>query len=411
MWLPQLQGMLDVAIEDFGVPGAQLGLLRDGQRHVVCSGSLDIGGDRPVVESTAFHTGSLAKAVTGLLVLDAARAGKLALDVPCAEQGDGLWPETPRTLLSQTSGRPNLLPDDGEELHEFVSRVAELPLTHPPGRFSYSNAAWCELDVLLRRATGRSFEEAAREALGTTMTFGMPAGAAHGHLSMPGRDPQPVGDTDAVVASAAGGRWWANADQLLDFAAMNLADGGGEFHTEDVRALRAPVARLPGSTVFDAWGLGWAIWDRGPHQAFGWAGFTAGQRAFLRCFPGQNAAVVLLTNSAGPLFGPPGGTSLFDSLLPQVLELIEVPPLTEATFDVEPRPAAALVGVFGPVTVESAGPDHIRLHAQAFGQPGPVDCVRLGGNTFTMQGDPPGSTPVAFDADLLYVGPFALPRQ
>ena len=35
--------------------------------------------------------------------------------------------------------------------------------------------------------------------------------------------------------------------------------------------LRSPAARLPGSTVFDAWGQGWASWHRGEHEAFGWA--------------------------------------------------------------------------------------------------------------------------------------------
>ena len=40
-----------------------------------------------------------------------------------------------------------------------------------------------------------------------------------------------------------------------------------------------------------------------------------------------------------------------------------------------------------------------------------MTCERLGGNTFNVQGNPPGSTPISFDGgDLLYVGPFALPR-
>jgi CubicO group peptidase (beta-lactamase class C family) len=405
------QELLDEAVGQLGVPGAQLGVLSGRDRIVVCSGTLLAGGDEPVVESTAFHAGSIAKAMAGLVVLDAARAGKLALDVSSAEQGEGLWPETPRTLLSQTSGRPNVLPAAGEDLEEFVSRVADLPLIHRPGRFSYCNSGWSVLDLLLRRTTGRSFEDAAVNALGPTMTFGAPGGAAAGHVSIPGREPQPVADTDVVAASAAGGRWWATADQLLDFAALQIDGGDGVFHAEDVRAVRTPTAALPGSTVFDAWGLGWAVWDRGPHRAFGWAGYTEGQRAFLRCFPEQNAAVVLLTNSAGPLFGPPGGTAVFDRVLPHLLELLEVPPLIGPTYQAVPRPALELAGRYGPVTVAPGGPDGIELHAQAFGQPRPVDCVRLGGNTFAMRGGPPGSMPVAFDDDMLNVGPFALPRH
>ena len=188
------QEMLDEAVGQFGVPGAQLGLLMGRNRLIVCSGTLLVGGGEPVVGSTAFHAGSIAKAVTGLLVLDAARAGKLGLDVLCAEQGEGLWPETPRMLLSQTSGRPNVLPATGEDLEEFVTRVADLPLTHSPGRFSYCNAGWSVLDLLLRRTTGSSFEDAATNALGPKLTFGAPVGAASGHVSVPAgsRNPLPT---------------------------------------------------------------------------------------------------------------------------------------------------------------------------------------------------------------------------
>ena len=102
---------------------------------------------------------------------------------------------------------------------------------------------------------------------------------------------------------------------------------------------------------------------------------------------------------------------MFDSVLPRLLELLDVPPLTEPAYDAAPRPTSELAGSYGPVTVDAGGPDGIQLHAQAFGQPRPVDCVRLGGNTFAMQGSPPGGMPVAFDDDLLYVGPFAVPRH
>lgn len=157
-------------------------------------------------------------------------------------------------------------------------------------------------------------------------------------------------------------------------------------------------------------GLGWAVWDRGAHHAFGWAGYTGGHRAFVRCFAEQNAAVVLLANSAGPLFGPPGGSALFDALLPHLLEVLAVPPLEEPEYDAAPLVAADLAGRYGPLVIEAKGVDDVRLHAQAFGESRPVTCTRLGGNTFNVSGNPPGSTPMSFDGDLLYLGPFAMPR-
>ncbi|MET0998876.1 MAG: serine hydrolase domain-containing protein [Marmoricola sp.] len=406
-----VRGLLDQALAQYSVPGAQVGLVRGAERVVVCAGARGLRDRRPVVRETPFHAGSIAKAVTGLVVLDAARRGDLDLDLPCSEQGDGLWPETPRTLLSQTSGRPNLLPEPDERLEGFVARTAELPLVHAAGRFSYCNAGWSVLDLLLQRTSGRAFEQAACAALGPATTFRTPAGCASGHLALPGQEPVPVPSTYAAAASAAGSQWWATADQLLDFATLNLRGGDGVFAEADVLAVREPSAALPGSTVFDAWGLGWAVWDRGDHQAFGWAGYTGGHRAFLRCFPRQDAAVVVLANSAGPLFGPPGGSALFDALLPQLLELLGVPQLADPVYDADARPTGELAGQFGPLVVQALDTDSIRLYAEAFGLPAPVTCERLGGNTFNVQGNPPGSTPLSFDDDLLYLGPFALARS
>ncbi|KQT94541.1 hypothetical protein ASG49_06695 [Marmoricola sp. Leaf446] len=401
--------LLDEGIRTWGVPGAQLGLLRGDDRVTVCSGSTSIGGP-PVTVATSFHAGSLAKALTGLVVLDAARAGHLDLDAPGDAHGPGLWPESARTLLSQTSGRANVLPEADEELAAFVSRAAALPRVHPPGRFSYCNAGWSALDLLLRRTTGSSFEDLATRLLGPSTTFGMPEHGAEGHEVGPGTDPRPVPATYAPAASAAGSRWWATADQLLDHALLHLHDGQGRLHPDDVRAVRTPTAELPGRTVFDAWGLGWATWDRGEHRAFGWAGYTGGHRAFLRCFPDQDAALVLLANAAGPLFGPPGGSALFDTLLPDLLDLLDVPPLPPPSYDAPPRPAAELAGGFGPLLLEALDDDHLGLHAQAFGVADPLTLERLGGNTFDVVGEPPGSTPLAVADDLLHLGPFALPR-
>ncbi len=376
----------------------------------MCGGTTSLGGPA-VTPGTAFHAGSLAKSLTGLLVLDAAREGRLDLDQPGSELGPGLWPETARTLLSQTSGRPNLLPEPDEGLEAFADRVAGMPLVHAPGRFSYCNAGWSALDLLLRRTTGRGFEQAATALLGPATTFGMPEDAAEGHEVGPDAGPRPVPPTHAAAASAAGSQWWATADQLLDYARLHLADGDGRLHVDDVRAVRTPAVALPGRTVFDAWGLGWATWDRGEHRAFGWAGYTGGHRAFLRCFPDQDAALVLLASSAGPLFGPPGGSALFDVLLPDLLELLGVPALPPPAYDAPPLPAPELAGAYGPVRLEALDDDRLLLHAQAFGAPDPLTFERLRGTTFDVAGRPPGSTPLAVDGDLLYLGPFALPRS
>jgi CubicO group peptidase (beta-lactamase class C family) len=396
---------------EFLVPGAQLGLLRGDERMVVCAGTVAAGAAPPVEPTTAFHAGSIAKSLVALLVVDAARRGELDLDTPCDEQAAGLWNDTPRALMAQTTGRQNLLPEMDEELGSFVARVAQLPLTHPPGRFSYCNAGWSVLDLLLRRRCGRGFEElAADRVLGSEAIFGKPAGAAEGHGVGADGSVRPVPSDAAAAASAAGSRWWVTADGLLDYAALHLGDGLGRFDPVDVRELRRPHAEVPGSTMSDSWGLGWALWHRDRHRAFGWAGYTAGHRAYLRCFPEQDAAVVLLAGSAGPLFGPPGGSALFDSLLPEALELLGVPPIGPAARPATGRPAEELAGTYGPVSLQAAGSDRLLIHAAALGHAEPLGHHRIGGDTFARDGEPPGGMLVAVQEDLLYLGPFALPR-
>jgi hypothetical protein len=55
--------------------------------------------------------------------------------------------------------------------------------------------------------------------------------------------------------------------------------------------------------------------------------------------------------------------------------------------------------------------DRLLVHAAALGEPAPVPHVRVGGATFRAEGAPPGSTPLAFENDLLYLGPMAFARS
>src|SRR6187431_1403329 len=180
------RSVLDERCGRFAVPGAQLGLLSGKDRVVVAAGVLEYGGSQAVVSTTPFHTGSIAKSLAALTVVDAASRGEFDLDVACSEQVPGLWSDTPRALMAQTTGRANELPGLDEDIDAFVARVGAMPLVHPPGTFSYCNAGWSVLDALLRARSGGSFEMlAAERVMNRPLTFGQPPDAAVGHMSMP----------------------------------------------------------------------------------------------------------------------------------------------------------------------------------------------------------------------------------
>ena len=388
--------------ESYGVPGAQLGLMRGDERVVVCAGDA-------IDPATPFRAGSIAKAVAAALVLDAAARGELDVDVAAREQGAGDgWPETPRTLMAHRSGRPNLLPADEESLTAFTDRVAALPLVHPPGRFSYSNAVWSVIDRVLEHSTGSGFErlavERVFEPLAMTGRFEEPADGAPGHaVSAPGEAPRPVSFAAGPAASAAGSRWWATADDLLRFARRQL--DAGPAATEQ----RRWHADVPGRGFADGWALGWALWDRGPYQAFGWSGYTSGHLAFLRIFPEQDAALALLTNCAGPLLGGAGGSAVFDHVAPACWRLLGVgaPVLPSGGAGARSRPWRVLRSGHG----RRCGRRHA-VRPRAGDGDRRARCPHAPPRRHVRDDDHPlGGMSLAFDDNLLYFGPFALPRE
>lgn len=391
----------------------QVGLLSESERHVVNAGVLRAGGGEPVDDTTRFHAGSLAKVLTGQWVLEAAADGLLDLDLPCFGQAPNGWDDSPRTLLTQTSGRPNEVPGAGEDLAAFVGRIGGMPRLHAPGRFSYCNAGWCALDLLLQDLTGAGF---ASRIGGVGGSLGMPGGAALGHALRADGTPREVPPTYVGAAAAAGACWWASAHELLDIAERHLHPEAHGLDPALVERLYESAALLPGATVFDAWGHGWASWRRGDHEAFGWAGFTRGHRVFLRAFPRQRAAIVVLTNCAGGLLGGPGGAALFDEMLPELTELVGVPVLPDPA-PREPRwTTDELAGRYGWANLIADGRDSLRLDARAF-DAGELVLDRGWGDTFVVRGPKRGAFPLAFDADRtsggpewLYLGPFAARR-
>ncbi len=297
-----------------------------------------------------------------------------------------------------------------------MARVAGLPRAHAQGLFSYSNAVWPVVDLVLQRATGRDFEVLAAERLlgplGVEPRFGEPVDGATPHrVAGPGEPPLPVAALGARAASAAGSRWWATAEDLLALAEVHLAEGAGLVHGGAVREQREVHVPVPQRGFADGWALGWASWRRGTYRAVGWNGYTNGHRAFLRIFPEQEAALALMTNGAGPLFGGAGGTALFDLVLPACADALGVPvPAAPAGQGEVQRPAGELAGRYGAATVRDAGDGNLLLEASFMGLAAPLRLARAYGTAFMAEPARPGGMPIVFEHDVLYLGPFALPR-
>jgi CubicO group peptidase (beta-lactamase class C family) len=319
------------------VPGAAIGILREGMAATACFGAADVTTGEPVTPRTRFSAGSLTKSMVATVIAGLAGAGRLSLDDPVAVHVPELrasgWAEraTVRDLLANRSGLPLRAglefgferrpeQDDGA-----LSRlVADAAAGGPAGGFwSYTNVGWCVLGRVIETAAGAVWEEAMRRHLfdraGMADTDLVPGRAAErramGH-EVTADGPVPAGPLAARAYGPAGTSTVTTVSDLLRFAALHLED-------PSLAPLRVVHAEVAIHGWLDAWCLGWAWfdWEGGP--AWGWDGLITGERSVLRIVPGQHTAVALMTNSST---GRAMYRSLFAELMPSLCGA-SVPPL------------------------------------------------------------------------------------
>jgi CubicO group peptidase (beta-lactamase class C family) len=389
------------------------------------TGVADTDTGEPVTPETRFAVGSLCKSMVATAVARLAGAGHLSLDDPVATQvpelrsADWAVRASMRDLLANRSRLPlraelefsEFPGDDAEALARFVEQLVASETVAP--FWSYTNAGWCVLGRALEAATGLMWEEAMRVALFDPLEMGettfvnaaVDVPRASGHEVTAGRavradpwTPRALGPAGSTLLSTVG--------DVLRFARAHLDD-------PSLAALRVPHEEIRIHAWLDAWCLGWARFDWGGGQVWGWDGVISGQRAVLRLVPECGGAAVLLTNSGT-------GRAMYRSLFPYVMESwfgVHVPPLR-----LEPSEGAAgdlsrFAGVYAwpdrrwDVTATDAG--------LAFQSGGPsVEALPLDERTFLVDpGDPdaPTATFAGFDDDgrpgVLYEMLWGLPRM
>ncbi len=180
LW-PLVEGLLD----SHDVAGLAVAVVHEDEVVARGFGVRDIGTGAPVTPETMFHLASVSKpfvatAVVSLATARAAGEPVLDLDAPVTDWipeltlADGRQGEvTARGLLSHTSGLPDVAdygwhdPQLGDDaLSDFARSLSGWRLKSEPGsEFSYSNAGYELLGLLLSRVTGTTFEDAMRQRL------------------------------------------------------------------------------------------------------------------------------------------------------------------------------------------------------------------------------------------------------
>ena len=330
----ELWPLVEAFLDANEAAGVAVAVVRDDEVVTRGFGVRDVDTGAPVTPETMFHLASVSKpfvatAVVSLGTAHDDRAPVLDLDAPIVEWvpeftlADGREREvTARGLLSHTSGLPDVSdygwhdPQLGDDaLSEFARGLSGWQLKSEPGSaFSYSNAGFELLGLLLSRVTGTTFEDAMRQQVlvplgmrdSTFLRSEVPGRlAASPHVGMPlvvPEDAYPYTRRHAPSSTL-----HSNLVEMCRWVMAHLeptgaAAGGSEVQwprlaPDLVERMRRPVVQVGEPPWDESAGLGWAVGTYRGHQTYGHSGLDPGFASRLVVVPARRTGVVVLANS------------------------------------------------------------------------------------------------------------------
>jgi len=322
-----LDALLRELIDKHHLPGAIVGLYRDGKITAAAAGVANLNTGVPMTPDTAFLTGSITKVWTSTLVMTLVDEGVIDLDRPLIEYlpefrlGDSSVTKilTARHLLNHSSGidAGDLLLEVGEgpESHRrYVEALAQVGQIHAPGAYSsYCNGGFIIAGHLAESVMHGSWDGLLRQRviapLGLTRTVTNVDDAVLQRLaigSVP--DPKRPGSHMATPklllpksAAPAGATLITTVQDNLEFAAMHLRrgtarDGRRVLSEASARAMATrTIGRPAGGGGF---GLGWGTSGRPGATRLSHSGGSNGGIAQLVALPEAGIAYAAFANSS-----------------------------------------------------------------------------------------------------------------
>ena len=321
--------------------GLVVGVVRGGQRNILCLGTLGLASRQPPHADTVFPIGSITKTFTGILLADMVGRGEVGISDPVSRYlppgatAPG-WPGREMTLLdlaTHTSGLPRMPPYMGPSAtklltwqllrdryrghspEELFGHLDEISLSADPGTsFAYSNLGMGLLGHVLERAAGVSYEKLIRRRI--TAPLGMPSTQIELTPSLSSRLAPGFFDTWHLgwVGVEFPARRWEYP--VLQGAGALVSSG------EDLLRFLEANLRAPATTLGDAIrqshfrrrerdgqgggiGLGWHLTPLPDEQGeLVWhSGATSGYTSFLGFLPRRELGFFILNNTAEPIDG------------------------------------------------------------------------------------------------------------
>ncbi|MCI1864976.1 MAG: beta-lactamase family protein [Bifidobacterium sp.] len=334
----ELEDWLEKALSDYGVPGAQIGVMSpDGEgglhSEVAYAGVTNQTTGYAVQEDTLFQIGSISKIWTTMLAMQLVDEGLLSLETRVRdvlpEFSIAGSPETTenctvRHLMNHTSGiEGDAFPDLGRGddcVERYVRYIGTFPARTPlGGPLSYSNGAFVVLGRMVEKLRGMTWDKALRtyiaQPAGLRHVWTLPEdvlrfSSALGHNRAVSADeavfPAPVEPSDVwQLPRCTGpcGSVSASMGDLLSFASVFLNRGTAANGTRLLSQTSCELMTRQTVSLGDqgvenvGWALGWQLPNWQGEPAYGHGGATEGQRAKITVFPRRRMVVAVLTNA------------------------------------------------------------------------------------------------------------------
>ncbi len=448
--LADLDAYVQNGMKDFGIPGAALAVVADGQVLLAKGyGVKRMGSDAPVTSRTVFQVGSTSKAFTATLMAMLAEQKKISWDATVRSILPGFAMPEPyvteafqvKDLMAQRSGLPGHAGDgmyilgwSKESLYAAMPHFT--PATSFRSTFGYQNCLFLVAGDVIEKTGGLPWAAAIKERIFDPLRMhdasadlgGILKAPDHaaGHFNEP-KGAVPIPDdwafNDWPYRYGPAGGINASVTDMANWVMVNAQNGklGDKtlFSPESARFLRSASIHTPADSYFPGLDLdsyytqGWVRTETPAGPAVWHTGATTGMSCVVGFLPSKNIGMVWLTNLGDNSFTIP----VFFHFLHKVLG-VDAPDLAapllakhreamkaEAESAKAPKarspalPAEAYVGtyvndVLGPVVVERGGKG---LQLRMGPRPAVFDMLHVERDTFDLKGEFPDGDEAVFE--------------
>ena len=309
-------------MKEFLVPGVAVGISHEGQDHHFAYGVTNVDFPRPVEPETLFLIGSTTKTFTGTVVMRLIEEGRLDLSAPVVEylprfkvpDSEASSRVTVEHLVTHTSGWLGDYFDDlgrgDNATAKIVARMAKrTPQLTPLGTvWSYNNAGFYVLGLIIEKLTKRSYEEVVTDWVFKPLGMNNSLFFAEDVITRPHALGHSVGPKGAEVmrpwglsrGSVAAGGIASNVPDQLRYARFHMGqlkldpDARPPIGPDSVAAMQVP--RVEAGGVAEKVGITWLLEGSGRRRIVGHGGSINGQMSAFKMVPDLGLAVTVLTN-------------------------------------------------------------------------------------------------------------------